>query len=444
MEKRLWTVFAPRRPGDSAARPSGSVCFAEMMTRRDMRVVIAVAGLAGVAAIAGGQTTYRLDPAGSGAGDLRPVASADTSPEAQMLDKARQLLADDRPGEVIDMITAWVESEDRRNNPYLPEAYLIRGRARLADGNEEDALRDYERIIKNYPASEQFVPALQRELEVARLYLAGMRRKALGLRIASGKPLAEEIIIRINERLPSSRLAEDALIELADFYYAERDLRMAAETYDVFLFRFPHSAYRARALQRRAFASIARFKGPEHDASGLIEARYQIEDFQREFPADAERLGMSDALIARLDDSAAQQLMSVANWYLARGEEAAARYTLTRLIRRHPGTASAREALAMFTEHAWPLPGLPEEQPLPLSPEAGKEVAPGDVNVPAARPPSDKAEPLGPDNQANEDPLRRERPARPDIQPTEKPSRNQPPLTPPPSPEPRPAQETPR
>lgn len=315
---------------------------------------------------AAAQTTRTL-----GEGGWREQPAGDRGPDARLMDRARRLLADDKPGEARSLLTAWLDAEDRTTNPYQPEAFILRGDARLAESDEEDALRDYEKVVKNYPGSEQFVPALERELSVARLYLSGRHRKALWFRIESGKPLAEEIIIRINERLPGSRLAEDALIELADYYYQDRDLKMAAEAYDVFLSRFPKSDYRARALQRRAFSSIARFKGPRHDASGLIEARYQIEDFQREYPADAERLGMSDALIARLDDSAGEQLLTVGMWYLRRGEEASARLTLGRLLRQHPGTAAARQALKMFEERTWTLPGSPATPASPV-PEPAK------------------------------------------------------------------------
>jgi len=305
-------------------------------------------------------------------------SEADLAADRAVMDKARQLLARERAGEAEELLTAWIENPEKSNSRWRPEALYLRGNAHLAQEDEVEALYDYEKVAKNYPGSEVFPLVLQQELEIARMYLGGLRKKTLGLRIDSGLPYAEEIVLRINERLPGSTLAETALLELADHYYKARDLPMAAETYDVFLSLYPRSAHRSKALQRRAFANIAQYKGPRHDASGLADAKYQIEDFQREFPLDAERLGMSDALQARLDESAAEQILVTAKWHLDRGDDPAGQYVLYRLMRRYPGSGAAREGLAIFEERGWTFP-----QPEPVAEEPA---VPAPSGAPAAEP----------------------------------------------------------
>lgn len=288
--------------------------------------------------------------------------------DAELIRQARQLLADDRPAEAQSLLTPWLETPGNRKSPYIAEALYLRGNARAAQGEEYDALYDYEDVAKNFPGSDVFPLVLERELDVAMLYLRGRSLRFAGLRIdfdgrGNGAiSIAEEIILRVNERMPGSKLAEKALLALGDYYYERRDLPMAAETYDVFLEAFPRSPERSRVMQRRAFANIAQYKGPRHDASGLVDAKYQVEQFQREFPIDAERVGMSDALKARLDESAAEQLLVTGRWYLDRDQQAAARYVLSRLVYTYPGTGATRDALAVFEKNKWPLPG---SEPLP-------------------------------------------------------------------------------
>lgn len=283
--------------------------------------------------------------------------------DAQTMSRARALLASGKADDAENLLSAFIGAPDAHDSPYFPEALYLRGSARLARRDEFDSLYDFERVVKEFPESEMFTPALEKELEVADLYLGGLRKRVLGMRVESGVSVAEEIILRINERLPGSALAEKALLRLADYYYEARDLPMAVETYDVFLSLYPRSVSRSRALQRRVYANIAQFKGPAHDAGKLVEAAYQIEDFQREFPLDAARLGMSDALLARLDESRAEQLLQTGRWYLDRDDPAGAKITLGRLIRTHPGTGAAQDALAIFTERGWPLPGAPKAAP---------------------------------------------------------------------------------
>ncbi len=310
-----------------------------------------------------------------------PAQGATVSKDAETMAQARRFLAEGKPGRALSLMDTWIANYERRekktslagefigwlfrdptparntaefwrayeeSRAYVPEAFYLRGNAKLAMGNEFDALYDYEEVIKYYPESEQFVPCLERELQVSRLYLNGLDKPSafFGIRWGDGHYLAEEIILRLAERLPGSRLAERALLDLADYYARSRDLNLAAESYDVFLRLYPKSEFRSLAMQRRVFANIARFKGPGYDASSLKDAMVQIEEFQQEFPAEAQRTGVSDALQARVDESAAACLMKSARWYLDRNDLVSARLTLTRLVKRHPRTGCAQEAVA--------------------------------------------------------------------------------------------------
>ncbi|MCC6951191.1 MAG: outer membrane protein assembly factor BamD [Phycisphaerales bacterium] len=290
-------------------------------------------------------------------GTWRPLAPASGSADEALMNQARQLIAQGKTDQAASELTKWLERQDRVRNPWYPEALMLRASARLAGGDEFESLYDFEQVIRDYPGSENFVAALEKESEVAELYLKGRRKKVLGLRLESGIPVATEILLRINERLPGSKLAERSLLRLADYYYEQRELEMAGETYDVFLSLYPRSEHRAKALQRRVYANITRFKGPAFDATSLQEAQYQIEDFQREFPIEAQRVGMTDALAARVEESRAEQLLLVARYYLEDNDRPAARLTLSRLIRTYPGTGAAQRGLEAFEKEGWTLPG---------------------------------------------------------------------------------------
>ena len=293
--------------------------------------------------------TYRLDAAG---GWMAQPGPADGSDEARIL-SARRLLAEDRPEEALTILTAYVEQYERSSNTLLSQAYLLRGDAVSAAGNEYKALYDYETVIRAFPGTPEFVTAVERELEIGIRYLQGLDRKFLGMRFVPAIEEGEELLIRVQERLPGSRLAERAGIELADHYYRIRELKLAAEAYELFMQNFPLSSYRAKAMQRRVFANIARFKGPRYDAAALTDAATLIRRFMSLYPAQAEQAGLDDALLTRIDESGGQQFLEVARWYLVRNDPVAARLTLRRLIARHPQTAAAAEALRILTERGW-------------------------------------------------------------------------------------------
>lgn len=309
-------------------------------------------------------------------GEFRETRVLEPGSDEATIAEARVLLANDRPSEARSILTKWIDEHAREDNQYLAEAYRLRGDAITAAGNEYKALYDYEAVALQFPSSPEFVIALEREYEIAKRYLGGLRRKFLGIRMESGAPIGEELLVRIQERLPKSQLAEQAAIDLADYYYRMREMEMAAEMYGIFLTNFPESQYRKHAMQRRIYSNIARFKGPRYDAAPLIEAQYLVEGFAQTYPADAQAAGLNDALVARLDESLAAQMLDTARWYLRQKDPTSARVTLQRLLREHPGTLAASRGTEIMVDRGWLA--KPAESPDPDSetaPDAGPRPA---------------------------------------------------------------------
>lgn len=312
---------------------------------------------------------------------------------------ARERLARGSDDAAVAMLDEWFEKNPDPRGSMVPEALLLRGDAHLAGGDEYRALLDYERVAREFSGTDALPIALERELKIANMYLEGLRVKLWGLiRIDSGVPLAEEIIIRINERLPGSRLAEQALLDLSDYYYRSHELRQAADAYDIFLKLFPKSDKREMAMQRRLYANIAQFKGPKYDASSLADAQAQIEEYASEFPAQAREKGLDDALTARLEESLAAEILETARWYLRVDDPVSARLTLNRLVRSHPRTQAAIDAQAIMKPRGWlPTPERPgtlkprePELVVPMKDEEGPERGPT-PNTPNSAGPSDTA-----------------------------------------------------
>ena len=123
--------------------------------------------------------------------------------------------------------------------------------------------------------------------------------------------------------------------------------------YAIFLANYPRSEHRERALLRQIDCNVAQFKGPRYDGSRLIEARLLLEDYQTNYPTAAAKSGFTEGLETWIDESGAQQMLESASWYLGQGDEPAARLTLRRLLRRHPESAAAREAVRTMQERGW-------------------------------------------------------------------------------------------
>ncbi|MEZ6193337.1 MAG: outer membrane protein assembly factor BamD [Phycisphaerales bacterium] len=312
-------------------------------------------------------------------------AAADpNSPEGQ-LDAIRKLVAQDEGKKAKHAADDWIEKYE--NNSLMPEALLTRGDANVARKHFFKSLYDYERVIREYPGSEQFQTAMQREFEVAKLFMAGVKRRLWGMRILPATDEAEELLVRIQERGPGSELGELASITLADYYFDKPQMDSAADAYDLFLINYPRSERREWAMIRLIQANLARFKGPRFDATGLIDAGQRLKSYRTEYPASAERLGV-DALLIRIDESLAMRDMVAADWHVQRKQPLSAIYLYQRVIQDYPRTAAALDALKALSR----LGAEPLAMHLPTNNDEAADVLLNQVKPARPKPGEDQPE----------------------------------------------------
>lgn len=304
---------------------------------------VALAALACACPRASGQESYTLTPRGEWR--QQAVAAADSA-EGQ-LQAARRALAEGRAGRAKHMASRWLKAH--RGHPLEVEAFLIRGDARAASGNHYKALFDYEYIARNFPASEHFFTALDREYHIAVLYSAGLKRRFMGMPILPASGEAEELFIRIQERAPGSDLGERASIALGDHYYRRRHWSNAGDAYELFLTNYRDSRFREHAMLRLIQANLAQYRGSRHDPTGLIQATQYLRRYQQEYPAAAAQLG-ADELLGDIRHAAADKLLYSAAWYDRRRESVSAAFLYRRLAQQYPDTPAAERAVRRLEE----------------------------------------------------------------------------------------------
>ena len=328
-----------------------------------------------VATPASGQVEHEFDPEADPEQPwaAEPEPDAD-SPEGRIL-RIRRLLAEDEGRAARREANRWLE--DFPDHERLPEVRVLRGDARVASGRYYRAMFDYEHVAGNYPGTEQFHIALERQYELASRFLRGLKRRLGPFRILPVRSESEEALIRIQQRAPGSEIGERAMFTLAEYYHDRGRMALAAEAYDLFLMNYPRSRKRPVAMERLIEVSVARYKGPEYDSSGLIEAQERLAAYKAEYPAAAERFG-AEGLEMRIDESLGEQAYQQARWFERRGEDVSAAYLYRRLIREHPGTAVSRRALERLEALDEPIPDPPEppEAPDPPDPQEPAPPAP--------------------------------------------------------------------
>ena len=352
--------------------------------------------------------------------DDRWVAPEDADPSSpnSQLHQAQMALARGDAARAYNLASGWLDRYPA--NPLRAHALLLKADSMLAQGDEYKALYDYEELIRNYPGSDVFVTALQREFQIAKAYANGLRRKFFNtFRWLNADEEAQEILIRVQERLPGSHLAEQAGMELADFYFRKRDLQLASDAYDLFVQNYPRSKQVEKARLRLIYTLLAAYKGPLFDARGLFEASARLKELQALDPVTAQRVG-ADALIVRIYESEASKLLSEAAWYDAQDDPISAELYIRRLVNNYPKSIATLVALREVPQLYAQLPPLvakstPDYRTLrkamlgldwdQAAPESGElkpapigapqeDINPGETSTPAA--PSSPSQPAPP------------------------------------------------
>ena len=295
------------------------------------------------------QDLYRLDDQDEWKLEAAPAPG---SPAAQLA-TARRLLAEGRPDRSLNMVNRWMARHP--HSALAADAYLLRAESLIGVGDEYQALYDLEFLVRKYPGSDVFSLALEQEYHIAVKYAHGLRRKLFGIRLLSATDEAEELFIRIQERLPGSGLAEQAGLQLAALYFRDRRMGLAADAYSIFIERYPRSTEIPFARRRLIYSNLATFKGPQWDIVGLLEAKAELEQLAIRRPAEAERIG-AGALIQRIEESQSDKMLTTAMWYFGEGDPIAAEYTIRKLVNRFPRSAACVRALRQIVPILAELP----------------------------------------------------------------------------------------
>lgn len=286
--------------------------------------------------------------------------------------------------------------KDHPTSPYREEAMWLRAEALFYGRDFYKAYEQYEDLIRNYAGSPHYRTALEREVEIAELYLGPARRRLLGMPVLSGESEAIEILRRVYEHEPLGDLADDALLRIADYNWSKGDWEGAQQYYDAYCREFPNGPAVRKAELRRAMAGIQQCRGPRCDTTVLTEAAEQLRRYLAKYPEQARAEGVPE-ILEDVRELQAQSLYEVALYYKRSGKPLAAARYAEYAQEDYPGSPWSHQAAALVDDIAEPAPW--QETAAEGEPQAVEPIAesPPAVKTPAAtEPPPEEPAPAPP------------------------------------------------
>lgn len=268
--------------------------------------------------------------------------AAPSAPQAESgpLAAARLDLVQDKPREARKLLENWLEAnvgDDR----YYEGVYLL-GEAYFQLGDYWKAHERFDEAVEN-TAGELFNKALQRDIDVARAFLSGKRRILWKIFRIPAQDDGIEILDRVAERAPGTRLGEEALKLKADYFYENGDVDLAQDEYVALARDYPAGKYTALAMLRSAESAEAAFQGVAFSDAPLIEAQERYLQVQDAYPVYAEREDVGPRLEG-IRDQRAKKDLNVGQWYERTGQAGAAAYYYRLVLHDYPKSIAAADA----------------------------------------------------------------------------------------------------
>lgn len=218
------------------------------------------------------------------------------------------------------------------------------------------AVRNYDKLLTEYPKSRFREAALDRQFAMATAYLAGKKKKLLGfIKIkgyAEGIKIMEKIIDRVGL---DTEMGIEASVSIAESYEERNKFNEAyLKWWEISL------EWEMGPVGRDALLGMARCKHavynkpPEHkrpfyDASCLSSAKSYYGRFKLLYPKDAKDIGV-DEILSEIDEQLAYKQLSIGHYYQRTGKSQSANLYYDMVVNDWPGTKAAEEVKEMLAK----------------------------------------------------------------------------------------------
>ena len=223
------------------------------------------------------------------------------------------------------------------------ESQYYLGLIEEAQGRSYEAFLAYQKVIDKYPFSERIQDIIRREYEIAEGFMAGEKRKALGMALPVENP-AIEILTKVIENSTYGPLAPKAQYKLGLVLKGLMRYYEAEEAFNKVISNYPESEWVEPARFQIAACRAALSRSPDYDQGAMQEAKEKFEEFVKENP-DAELSHEAEKNIKQLREKEAQSNFNIGRFYEKQKDYGPARIYYEEVIKKYSDTPWAAKAI---------------------------------------------------------------------------------------------------
>jgi outer membrane protein assembly factor BamD (BamD/ComL family) len=303
-----------------------------------MLLTIALCAWAGSTCLAQQQERYIFDE------DTRDWIAGETlEPSLEgVAGEAQQMIESGQYRQAEKMLKEYLKSTSTQQAGRV-EAMLVYADSAFA--RDEYGLADerYHQLINEYPNTKEFAISLRRELDIANAWLAGKKKRVLGVLFLNASDEAIEILSMIEQLAGGYRIAEVALWTKADYYYQSGQFELAEIAYRRLSQNYNSPRYNKAAMYWSAASAMAAFPGIAFDDTPLLDAHELYTQYMDKYPQQAQKEDVP-VVLEQIRLKQAQKDYEIGRFYKRIRKPDAAVYYFRYVVRNWPDTIFAEEA----------------------------------------------------------------------------------------------------
>ena len=237
----------------------------------------------------------------------------------------------------------------------------------------EHANEIYNEMLKEYPNTRHLDKIQEKRFQIARFWIEADRKKEQGffdfnftdksMPFNSRFTEAIAILDKLRHDDPTSDMADDATMLVADSYFEQKKYDKAHIAFNDLVTVFPESPHQFVANYLMLQCKFLLYRGPEYSGVYLDEGEKQIKDMRRQFPQEAQQYNDQLSKYARqFRYMQAERQWWVAQFYEGKDEIGAARFYYQKVAKDFADTPFANRAFTRFND----LKNLPDKPETPV------------------------------------------------------------------------------
>jgi len=261
------------------------------------------------------------------------------------LGEIQQLMQAGKYGKAESLATKYIKTNKESDEAEILPAMLLEADCAYLRGDTYKAYKRYQKIIDDFPDTQEYAISLKRQLDISKLWLDGKKRLLWGIFLIPAQDDALEALDRIEQTASGHRIAEVAVRMKADYYYKDGQFDLAETEYLRLVREFKSPKYSEPSLYRAASSALASFPGIAFDDTGLVDAAELYTEYLITYPDQAKK----DEIAVILKDIAskrAEKEVLIGDFYARLHFPKSAELSYNYVMKTWPDTLSAETARA--------------------------------------------------------------------------------------------------